>query len=209
MMYLISQSHRGGECSRDLEDLFRLRYRVFKERLKWDVECHDGMERDRFDDLSPVYLAYKGESGAIEGCIRLLPTTGPNMLRDVFTSLLDGVPAPCSPKVWESSRFSLDTKSTDKSKVRLTRATHELFAGMIEFGLMWGLSNIVTVTDLRVERILRRAGWPLRRIGVVQRIGDTETVAGYLETSPQAHERVCDIGELRGPVLWVPAQVAA
>jgi acyl homoserine lactone synthase len=154
MMYLISQSHRGNECNRDLEELLRLRYRVFKERLNWDVECQDGMERDRYDDLNPVHLAYRGESGAIEGCIRLLPTTGPNMLRDVLPSLLNGTPAPCSPRIWESSRFSLDTQSTDKSKVRLTRATHELFAGMIEFGLMWGLSHIVTVADLRVERIL-------------------------------------------------------
>ncbi|WP_245261463.1 acyl-homoserine-lactone synthase [Mesorhizobium sp. L103C131B0] len=36
---------------------------------------------------------------------------------------------------------------------------------MIEFGLSRCLSQIVTVTDLRMERILRRAGWPLVRVG--------------------------------------------
>lgn len=39
---------------------------------------------------------------------------------------------------------------------------------MIEFGLSRQLSRIVTVTDLRLERILRRAGRPLERIGEPQ-----------------------------------------
>lgn len=208
-MYLISQDHRGQECGREVEELFRLRYRVFKERLEWNVECQDGMEKDRFDELNPVYLAYRNAAGAVEGCIRLLPTTGPNMLRDVFPALLDGQQAPDSPRIWESSRFSLDTTSTDKSQVGLTRATHELFAGMIEFGLMWGLTHIVTVTDLRVERILRRSGWPLERLGVAQRIGDVTAVAGFLETSSRTLERVCEIGGLRRPILWMPVQLAA
>lgn len=208
-MYLISKAHRGQECEWELEELFRLRYRVFKERLGWDVECHNGMERDRFDDLDPVNLALRGPTGFIEGCVRLLPTTGPNMLRDVFPTLLDGEPAPCSPHIWESSRFSLDAKSTEKSQVGLTWGTHELFAGMIEFGLSWRLSHIVTVTDRRVQRILKRGGWPLEPLGTMQRIGDTNTLAGFLEISEEALDRVCEIGELKRPVLWVPAQLAA
>ena len=80
---------------------------------------------------------------------------------------------------------------------------------MIEFGLTWGLSHIVTVTDRRVERILKRAGWPLERLGEVEKIGDTMTVAGLLETSEEALTRVREIAELRSPVLWVPAQLVA
>lgn len=34
---------------------------------------------------------------------------------------------------------------------------------MIEFGLWQDLDRIVTATDLRMERILRRAAWPLER----------------------------------------------
>lgn len=209
MMYLISKEHRGRECNDTIEAMFRLRYRVFKERLSWQVECQDGMERDRFDELEPVYLIYRGETGAVEGCVRMLPTVGPNMLRDTFDVLLDGARAPESRAIWESSRFSLDTETTKRTNAGLCPATHELFAGMIEFGLAWGLSYIVTVTDARVERILRRAGWPLDRVGSPHRLGDTTAVAGLLEVSHPALTKVRAIGGLKGPVLWIPAPLAA
>jgi acyl homoserine lactone synthase len=209
MMYLISKEHRGHECNDTIEAMFRLRYRVFKERLEWEVACEDGKERDRFDDCDPVYLIYRGETGAVEGCIRMLSTLGPNMLRDVFDVLLDGAPAPASPAIWESSRFSLDTDTAARSGAGLCPATHELFAGMIEFGLAWGLKCIVTVTDARVERILRRAGWPLERIGTVHRLGNTTAVAGFLEVSHRALTAVREIGGLKGPVLWIPAPLLA
>ncbi|MEP9389912.1 acyl-homoserine-lactone synthase [Mesorhizobium sp. KR9-304] len=38
--------------------------------------------------------------------------------------------------------------------------------------------EIVTVTDLRFERILNRAGWPMTRIGEAEQIGRTVAVAG-------------------------------
>ncbi|WP_352713480.1 acyl-homoserine-lactone synthase [Mesorhizobium sp. M0586] len=41
----------------------------------------------------------------------------------------------------------------------------------MKFGLSRRLSRIATVTDLRMERILRRAGWPLERIGEPHTIG--------------------------------------
>ena len=201
MMYLLSAEHRSHEFSAEMEAMFRLRYRVFKERLNWNVETQDGMERDRFDDLNPVYLLYRGDDGTIGGCVRLLPTLGPNMLRDAFSILLDGAAAPAKPKIWESSRFSLDVKSTKRSPVGLSPATHELFAGMIEFGLAWGLTHIVTVTDARVERILKRAGWLLQRLGAPHEIEDTLTVAGFLETSEKALTQVREIGGIASPVL--------
>jgi len=40
-----------------------------------------------------------------------------------------------------------------------------------------------TVTDARIERILRRAEWPLRRSGGPKMLGSTPAVAGYLEVA--------------------------
>jgi N-acyl-L-homoserine lactone synthetase len=50
----------------------------------------------------------------------------------------------------------------------LATVPYELFAGMIEFGLSRQLTDIVSVTDARMERILRRAGWPLRRMSFAE-----------------------------------------
>ncbi|MBB6414145.1 acyl-homoserine-lactone synthase [Mesorhizobium sangaii] len=101
------------------------------------------------------------------------------MLRDTFPVLLEGKTAPEEPSVWESSHFALNVSSSaPKGTGGIAVGTYELFAGMIEFGLSRCLSRIVTVTDLRMERILRRAGWPLARIGEPHTIGTTRAVAG-------------------------------
>jgi len=194
----------------DLAEMHRLRYRVFKERLGWDVQVSRGMEIDEFDALHPAYLLQRDSDDRLRGCVRLLPSAGPNMLRDTFPALLGGRSAPARPEIWESSRFALDAvPNSMKAAGGLTRATYELLAGMIEFGLSRRLTDIVTVTDVRMERILRRAGWPLVRIGDATMLGATLAVAGYLKVSVDDLVRVRTNGDLRRPVLWSPVVRAA
>lgn len=135
MMYMITPK-RFGECVHEIHEMHRLRYRVFKERLNWDVEVSGDLEIDRFDALSPTYLVHKGQDGRIQGCVRLLPTTGPTMLGETFPALLDGNPLPHDPRIWESSRFCLDTTTHPPKTARgVSQGFCELCSGMIEFGL--------------------------------------------------------------------------
>lgn len=191
-----------GEFIDELAAMHRLRFRIFKERLDWDVQVSGGMEIDEFDACDPVYLLQKDENGRIQGCVRLLPTTGPTMLGSTFPALLDGQAAPATEAVWESSRFGLDL-GADHSKASggIAKATYELFAGMIEFGLSRRLTDIVTVTDARMERVLQRARWPLRRLGQPRSIGRTIALAGYLEVSPASLARIRQGAGLREPVV--------
>lgn len=197
------------ECYDDFADglhaMHRLRFRVFKERLGWDVQDNGGYEIDSFDALRPHYLLLRGFEGRVEGCVRLLPSTGPTMIRDTFPMLLEGRAAPEDPSVWESSRFALDIASSgQKGAGGIALGTYELLAGMIEFGLSRLLSHVVTVTDLRMERILRRAGWPLERIGNPHTIGATRALAGYLEVSKTTLHAVRQNSGIDSPVLWAP-----
>lgn len=204
MIQLITPD-RYGEFMNELIEMYRLRYRVFKERLDWDVQFTGDMEMDEFDALHPAYLLQRGCSGQVQGCVRLLPSEGPTMLRDTFGALLDGQPSPASLSVWESSRFALDLKHDARMDADgIAKATYELFAGMIEFGLSRGLTDIVTVTDIRMERLLRRGGWPLRRIAEPKSLGSAVAVAGYLEISRESLAHVRRNGGLKAPVLWAP-----
>ena len=87
MLQLITPD-RYGEFIDDLAEMHRLRYRIFKERLGWDVQVSGDMEVDEFDACRPVYLLQRDDDGRVQGCVRLLPTTGPTMLRDTFPALL-------------------------------------------------------------------------------------------------------------------------
>lgn len=181
--------------------MHRLRRRVFKDRLDWTVSVSDGLEADQYDNLSPIYLLGIDRQDVV-GCVRLLPTTGRNMLADTFPVLLDGRGAPNSARIWESSRFCVDTKNVAATAVNgLREATFLLFAAMIEWGQQHNLQAIATVTDLRMERILRRAGWGLDRLGEPRQIGATKAVAGLLPVTDDALRAIRSAGSISGPSI--------
>jgi acyl homoserine lactone synthase len=206
----LSRAEYGANISL-LMGMHRLRRKVFKDRLDWAVATTGDFEMDRYDTLDATYLVV-ADRGAVLGCVRLLPTTGPNMLADTFPELLDGALAPRSDLITESSRFCVDTELTDAmTDGGLRQATFMLLAAMLEWGQARGLASIATVTDLRMERILRRAGWTLERIGKPRRIGSTVAVAGLLPIEDGALEAIRRNGSLTTPVLPIdtPLPLAA
>ncbi|WP_426413426.1 acyl-homoserine-lactone synthase [Bradyrhizobium ganzhouense] len=185
-----------------LTSMYRLRRRVFKDRLDWSVSVSGDLEIDIYDALSPTYLLALSEQREVLGCVRLLPTTGPTMLTDTFPNLLGNRAAPRDERILESSRFCVDTERTvEPGRNGLNRATFVLFAAMIEAMRARGAQSIVTVTDARMERILRRAGWPLERLSEPQPLGQTIALAGFLHDSDQALETMYRQAGVDGPVL--------
>ena len=211
-MRVISIAQSDYSESPDLiAGMHRLRYRVFRDRLNWDVSVSGDMEIDAYDALKPTYIIAVDDSGLVIGCARLLPTTGPMMLANTFPVLLGSNPSPRSDKIFESSRFCVDTSSADSvSATGLRDVTFSLLAGILEWGLANGQETVVTVTDVRFERILKRAGWPLERFAPPMQIDDTKALAGHLPITESALMNVGEMGQIHGPVLAArSAQLAA
>ena len=160
-----------------------LRKEVFHDRLKWDVELKGDWEIDRFDECNPLYVLSLNDAGYVRGALRLLPTTGPNMLRDVFHCLLPDGQVIESPTIWESSRFcvSLHDQHGNRSLSNLNLATAEIIAAMGEVGIFAGLTNIVTVYDHFLRRIISRAGCKETLVGGPVDIGGVKTYAGMFK----------------------------
>ncbi|WP_352779822.1 acyl-homoserine-lactone synthase [Mesorhizobium sp. M0913] len=61
----------ASDCYDDFADelhaMHRLRFRIFKKRLDWDVRVNSGHEIDSCGALKPHYLLLRG----FEGCVRL------------------------------------------------------------------------------------------------------------------------------------------
>ena len=168
----------------NLYQMHRIRKAVFKDRLGWDVTVKGELEIDEYDALRPSYLLSIDRYGIINGCVRLLPTTGPNMLRDIFPSFVTKGAVPRGERVWEASRFAVRGNTT-AAEAGLSQTTYELLIGVLKFGLSNGITTIACVVDVRMERILRRAGWQLERLGPARRIGNTVAMAGQLDVSEQ------------------------
>lgn len=172
-------------------DMHRLRKRVFHDRMGWEVNIIGEIEIDEFDNCNPLYILSHDDAGNTVGCARLLPTTGPNMLSDVFGALLPPGESVRSPLIWESSRFSVDVSASGVRNHRLLRyTTGELLCAMAEVGILAGLEFFVSVTDLYMERILERADCQCDRLGEPVQFGKVAAVAGFWEVGEASLARI-------------------
>jgi acyl homoserine lactone synthase len=177
----LSDSERDG--------MFRLRYEVFHERLGWEVRCtDDGKEIDDYDALPGAqYIIARTPEQRVDACWRILPTLGPNMLRDVFPELLHGQPAPAAADVWELSRFALATgrlaagEDAGNPQIGFGDLSVALMAESTRFAQAHGIARFVTVTTAAIERMLRKQGVNVYRLGPPVRIGGVLTVACFIE----------------------------
>jgi len=201
-MIVLVQGNEREKYSGLMDQMHQLRARVFKDRLGWAVNVENGRERDRFDDEWTLYVLSVTDDNRVVGCLRVLQTTGPHMLSDVFSDLLPPGELIRSPLVWESTRFCVDTDyAKDRTTNELSRITGELVCGLTETGLAAGLQNVVSVYDLRMERILRRIGCTIDRLAPPKDVGGVMTVAGLFEVSQIACDRVHQISGLAAPTV--------
>jgi acyl homoserine lactone synthase len=177
-----------------LNQMYQLRAAVFGGRLEWDVTITEQGERDQYDDLRPTYILAISADQKVVGCARLLPAFGPTMLDQTFPQLLERGSLDAHPAMVESSRFCVDTSLVTGRGGTLHQVTLTMFAGIIEWSMASGYTEIVTATDLRFERILKRAGWPMRRLGNPVAIGNTIAVAGSLPADRASFDAVCPPG---------------
>ena len=170
-MVIIVQEHNASRYTDLMDQMFRLRARVFAQRLGWDVEVSNGRERDKYDCLGPVYLIHTGIDGKqVRASLRVLPTTGPTLLSGFFS---DTVPAGLdlrSPHIWECTRVCID----DDLHVGERDKIHSLILLLEALGDMAvdaGIHSFVGNFDSSTLQLYRRLGCDVDVIGSTERYG--------------------------------------
>lgn len=168
------------------EELGRYRRHVFVEKLGWKLDTPEGLERDQFDRRDTVHVIARSAVGIV-GCARLLPTTGPYLLSEVFPQLMNGEVPPCSPEVWELSRFAvLDPRGQHRgaSQVPSALAIEILSVAAAYVAAMEG-RRMITVSPLAMERLLRKTGFHTHRAGPPSLVDGHLTLACWIEIDEQ------------------------
>ena len=186
-MLIVSHADDKKAHSDIFDQMYALRARQFSQRRGWRVTVTDGMEIDRFDEMNPLYICVTDGAGLLLASLRLLPTTGPHMLSDVFPEVMGEAGIVRHPLIWESSRFCVDTEAARKfGPDGINIVTRELLAGLFKTALDAGMQNVISVYDVFVERILKRSGCVFDRLGpVVLYDDDLKTVGGLFEVSEE------------------------
>ena len=157
-----------------LFDMARYRYEVFVDRLGWPLATQGRLELDQFDRRDTLYVVGRDGRGRVIGTARLLPTHRPYLLAEVFPQLLGDAPMPCSPRTWELSRFAcLDLCDAARAQTGRNGAGQAVafLQAVMRVAADAGARELVSVSPLAMERILRRGCIAYRRAGAPMRVG--------------------------------------
>jgi acyl homoserine lactone synthase len=115
------------------------------------------------------------------------------MLSDVFSEILDGEPPLRSATLWESTRFCVDTKRLGRGRDRhsVSYATCELMIASLEAAKRSGVTDIVTVIDPVMDRVLKRSGnAPYDYVGRTADMGKVPALAALLDCTDERISRI-------------------
>lgn len=146
----------------------RYRHEVFVKKLGWQLQCENGLEYDQFDRDDTVYVVARNDAQKIIGTARLLPTTQPYLLAEIFPQLLNGLAAPASADIWELSRFAA-VDFTENVTSAMGQFSSKNAVDLLRESLLCastlGAKRVITVSPIGVERLLRKAGFQAHRAG--------------------------------------------
>lgn len=148
----------------------RYRHKVFVEKRGWQCQFGDAPEYDQFDRVDTLYVVAQDKKGGdIIGTARLLPSSRPYWLGEVFPQLLDGLSPPCSDEVWEISRLAaVDFDAQGATAVQ--PVTSQVMVGLLNAALACaaaqGAKKLMAVSSVEIERLWSRAGFVMHRMGL-------------------------------------------
>ncbi len=162
---MTTQSTRAQTAPGDaaLRAMFAARKHVFIDLLKWDLPALDGrFELDQFDNPHARYLILL-DPGDLRhrASARLLPTTAPHLLGDIYPHLCPDGP-PSGEGVWEISRFCLDPGQTAAERLD---ARNQLVSALTDHALHHGINEYVGIADTRWFAKISSFGWSCRTFG--------------------------------------------
>lgn len=201
-MHFVIEPHQQAAHPHLMEQMFRLRQRVFCQELDW-VETNGPEERDVYDDYNPVYVLHTDATGQhLYGSARLMPMSGPTLLSDVFGDTLPDAAGFDAPFVWEITRLCIDDRlmrehGRGHERIRTLRLMR---AASLEFGVRAGVETyLANFDDLRL-RMWRRCGAHFDVIGTSQ-LFSTTVHLGISECSPEELARALGALGTTGPIL--------
>lgn len=203
-MFILVQADDYTEYRSLLDQMYRLRKRVFHDDLGWDVAVTGDAEIDAYDALKPAYLLWTNETAdVLVGSLRLMPTVGPTLLNDVFRSTYpDGMDL-CHPRIWEGTRMCVDMDTLRRLHPGIGGQTAMclLLLALGECALANGIETLVSNYEPHMRRIYRNSGADLDEIGRSDGFGRRPVCCGLFRVDDSVLLRMREALALQGVAL--------
>jgi acyl-homoserine lactone synthase len=186
MIYLIDRRNRAA-FTQQLDEMFRIRHDIYVNRRGWKALAReDQREIDQFDTEEAVYLLGLDELGHVTSGLRLVPTTRPHLIRDVFPHAVTWGRIPCDEKIYEFTRYFIVNEKSGVLKKR--RAAGELLCAMFEYGLSAGLTHFSLLCDSFFLPHMLECKWKVHPLGLPTPYDEGTCIAVLFEISEAAIE---------------------
>ncbi|NEW94908.1 acyl-homoserine-lactone synthase [Rhodopseudomonas sp. BR0M22] len=181
-----------------LDTYFRIRHQIYVVERGWkELERPDGREIDQFDTDDAVYLIGVDRDEIVAG-MRMVPTTSPTLLSDVFPQLSIAGRVRRSDAYELSRIFVVPRKRGEHGG---PRAEAVIQAAAMEYGLSIGLSAFTIVLETWWLPRLLDQGWKARPLGLAQDVNGFSTTAVMVDVDDDAWLGICDRRSVPGPTL--------
>lgn len=162
--------------------MFEARKRVFVDLLGWDLPVLAGRyEIDQYDDPHARYLILADTGHNHLASTRLLPTTRPHILGDLFAGLCDA-PPPTGPGTWEITRFCLDRNLRAAERRRCRDA---LVTALAHYALEHGITTFTGVAEQGWLGQILAFGWRAEPLGRPRTIDGMTLGVLRIEITPE------------------------
>lgn len=172
MLHVVTQENRHL-YTRRLEEMFRLRHEVFIEEQGWDLPTDGQLEIDQFDDENAIYFLYFDGEDEIAATFRIIPTTLPHLISDVFPYLCTDKP-PSAENIFEGSRVAV-RKGYRKAGIVM----QTMMAGIFEYCLLSGIDQLTGIFDMTVFTDRLKKGADFRPLGPPTEVDGELCIAFY------------------------------
>jgi acyl homoserine lactone synthase len=167
-MFIAVQAPQYQKYRAVLDQMFRLRKRVFCDQLRWDVKTEGEYECDSYDALNPVYMIWcSPDARTLYGSMRLMPTSGPTLLYDVFRETFPHGATLSAPGIWEATRTCIDTDNIRRDHARMdaARGFGLLCLATAECAVAHNIQTLICNYEPPMKRIYDRAGATIQELG--------------------------------------------
>jgi len=181
MIYIIDKRNRQG-FRIQIDEMYRIRHDIYVGRRGWKALARpDGRDVDQFDTDDTVYLLGLDECGRVIAGLRLNPTTGPHLIRDVFPHTVTETGIPIGDHIYEFTRWFVVKERVSPEENR--RVAGELLVAMLEYGKSIGLTHISLCCDSFFWKTMQEMRWDVRRLGPVTRYAEGKCIAVLFDVS--------------------------